>query len=1039
MKKIGKVMRLNKIIRKRFYFMLFLFIQGCSLVPLSQISNLNHQQKQDITLQFDTRTHRAIVNDMIVVDNKHILTCSYDKTIILTNIETGKVEKKFLGEIGPGFGQVYNIALSPDKKYLIAGGWFAEGGGYNNDKEGWIRVYDFQTGKLITVLKGHIDVNLGLKFNSDGKYIVSVGSVRTKLWSTSNFTLVKQFKNYPFEHFKVGQPIAMTQDFICLNNKLIYLNSYSEIYIRDAYSGTLIATNKKDPSTLSAFNGGEVKDKYYHMAASKKYIALTSRIADKIPIYNYNLKLVHTIFLNDGGGAVAFSPNGRYLIAVGSQIKHDDGSRFVNVYDTLNNFKKISSFKQFNSNVNIVDFINNNQAIAIDTAYKDIRIWDIYNPNKYTNIYSNGRPKTSAGIKGNTIIWNNLLRKGEHSPQTAAVHYRYFDLNTLTLEQKAINVKNFKLYPRKYKSYEISRANNHDYLILYKNGKQIRHYKDSNAFTFWSFYKNMIIAGDAVGAINIVSLDGEQKYILQGHTSKITSIHTDGDILVSSSFDKTIKLWKIPPVSNKIQIIKPLATLFIEDYNNWVLWTEEGYFTGIGNAPKDIYFHINQGYTSEAKAISINKLYDHFFRPDLIKMKLAGRDISKYTGGLTYKDVLKNLPPTIRINAISKNDINLNKRTVKLSFNVQESNNGGVGVIRIYQEGKLVKTIGNGKINRAAANTDTRIEEARLNKLSKQRQKEYLAQLETSVSKSINGTIDDSQLVGDVKVEELNNKAGLYTITLPIKAGKNNIAVEAFNKTNTIASYRASVDIDAKLRKRQPKIYVIAAGVNKFEQNNVSNLRFSENDAKSIAKEIKNATRYKTEVTLLIGKQVTKKNISKAIKKIKKKAHLEDKIIFYISTHGKSAKGRLYLVPQNNKKLKNWLNFEDLFTEIQSIAALDQIFIIDACESGKASDIMSSVYDAKASVLAKQSGVHVLMATTKGTFAFESANKNIKHGVFTNNILKALNDKKTDRNKDKKITIIELSDALKDPKYRVEHQFPIIRNVGEDTYIKKVK
>jgi hypothetical protein len=481
-----------------------------------------------------------------------------------------------------------------------------------------------------------------------------------------------------------------------------------------------------------------------------------------------------------------------------------------------------------------------------------------------------------------------------------------------------------------------------------------------------------------------------------------------------------------------------MGTLLISS-NEWILWTEEGYFTASQNGAKLIGFHINakEGIQKEAQWISIDKLYDHFFRPDLVKLKLQGADISQFTNGLTYEDVLKSPPPTVSIVKMSKKDINIKKRTATVNFNVTQNDDGGVGIIRIYQEGKLVKTIGEGKINREIANADKKLQEEKLNELSKHKQEEYLAQLDVS-SKAVNG-LDTSDLVGDVESEDIINKEGSFTVTLPIKAGENSISIEAFNKTNTVASYRESIKVNAKIKKRKPKIYVIAAGVNKFEQNNVSELKYSENDAKTVAKVIKNATEYKTEVTLLTGKKVTKENILKAIKNIKKKAHLEDKIVFYISTHGKAARGRLYLVPQNNKKLKNWINFEEIFKEIQAVAALDQIFIIDACESGQASDIMSSVYDAKASVLAKQSGVHLLMATTKGTFAFESADKNVKHGVFTNNILKALNEKTTDKNKNNKISIVELSETLQEPKYSVEHQFPIIRNVGEDTYIKKIK
>jgi len=128
--------------------------------------------------------------------------------------------------------------------------------------------------------------------------------------------------------------------------------------------------------------------------------------------------------------------------------------------------------------------------------------------------------------------------------------------------------------------------------------------------------------------------------------------------------------------------------------------------------------------------------------------------------------------------------------------------------------------------------------------------------------------------------------------------------------------------------------------------------------------------------------------------------------------------------------------------QIKSIAtamALEQVFIVDACESGKAKDIVTSIYDSKASVLAKQSGVHILLATTKGTFAFEHSDPSIKHGVFTNNILTALKDKTTDKNQDKKISVIELSKVLSSPKYTAKQQYPVIRNVGSDMKMRDLK
>ena len=148
--------------------------------------------------------------------------------------------------------------------------------------------------------------------------------------------------------------------------------------------------------------------------------------------------------------------------------------------------------------------------------------------------------------------------------------------------------------------------------------------------------------------------------------------------------------------------------------------------------------------------------------------------------------------------------------------------------------------------------------------------------------------------------------------------------------------------------------------------------------------------------------------------------------------------GKLYLVPYNNRNGENWIDFEQTFKAVQSIKALNQIFVIDACESGQANDIVSAVYDSKASVLAKSSGVHMLLATTKGTSAFESNDPNIKNGVFTHRVLSALRNRATDINRDSFITVKEVSKELRKPQSNADFQYPVIRNVGSDVRLEKL-
>ncbi|MCT7646869.1 caspase family protein, partial [Aliarcobacter butzleri] len=461
---------------------------------------------------------------------------------------------------------------------------------------------------------------------------------------------------------------------------------------------------------------------------------------------------------------------------------------------------------------------------------------------------------------------------------------------------------------------------------------------------------------------------------------------------------------------------------------------------------KYITWHMNQGYDKEAIRYDIGKFYDVFFRPDLVKLKLQGEDISKYTQGLTVKDALKNPPPEVKIinvdkkQIVNKNNlayaaqIDTKKDNVNVKFNVSDFG-GGVGTIRVYQEGKLIKTIGKSEIDKVIANVDTKIEE-------QEKEKKLSEYQQLALSKAINGEAlkIDEQITNSFDNDLIVNSSGDYEINVALKNGLNQISIEAFNKTNTITSFRSTVNINANIPERKPKLYAIVAGVNNFESNygnTLQNLKYAVNDAKSIS-DIASKSREKIfddiEIISLIGNQVTKDNIEAAFENISKKASLEDTILFYISTHGISANSKFYLLPSNNAQLTNLIEFNDIFKKSSELKSLNQIFIIDACQSGSANDIASAVYDSRASVLARSSGIHLLSASTSGTYAFE--NNEYKHSNFTYHILDSMKNKETDKNKDGFISVIELSDKLRNLDSN-EKQFPVIQNIGNDINLNK--
>lgn len=1014
--------------------------------------------------------------------NEYIVSSSLSGTFIIWNIKSGKVVfkiKRAATRVSSDFSVTKNgrfiLFMSTDKKLTLF------------DMLNLETVKDFSSKRYQKFSFINNDTNIVI-FDAESLKVVDIKTNK----------IVKQQK------VPLGNPINL----ILLNdNQIIYQKKYSnKFFIYDIQKNKVIKEVKLDGivgETLFNYNTKYLvttNDEYYKAyhfytvwdLANKKILYRIDKpyrsksklskngnmfivVSPKdLAIYIYNIsrgKLLKTIKYYPVTEYKSFLADDNYVL---NSSSIDQNRSKINKWDlklarvsrkTLSN--KIKYLLKFDGKNKKVLFVNRKNEVvekSIDIDIGDKTLNDNLNqlPTKYLIKYINRTGEVD--LYKNMIIKSNYVENNKYS-------LSIFDINTgkelkkINLLPNSHNVSSIKFINNGknilvsslntlHRSYHFWLGDEKEFNLIHmydinneKSTKVFSGHNDSITKLVLNKSETKLLSASLDGSIKLWNVENSKLLkTFRGHRKNakihlLSFVNNENNILSGSS-DGTIRLWDI-------QSAKEIAQFVSFENGGWLCMTEEGYF----NASKDVikYLNITKNTKKGIIALDINQLYDHFFRPDLVKLKLAGEDISKYTNGLAYQDALKNPPPKLSFKSIdnkkvktsgfSYDDINTKKVKVKLSFNVNEHDNGGVGLIRVYQEGKLIKTIGKGKINKQSANVDTLLEQDKLNTKIKENQKLYIASMSKSVGNDVNMSVEDT--IAKVKTSDITNKSGTFTLDVDLKSGKNEISIEAFNKTNTVTSYRENITINAAIPKHKPKLYAIVAGVNNFEHNNAKyRLKYSQNDAKAIkeAAEKQMGTVFdKVEVEYLIGKDVTQEKILQAANKIYKKARLEDTVLFYISTHGRAYKGKLYLVPYNNTSVKDWIDFEKTFKAVQSIKALNQVFVIDACESGKANDIVSSVYDSRASVLAKSSGVHVLLATTKGTYAFESPDKSVKNGVFTYKILQAMKDKSIDTNHDKVISILELSKRLKVPSNNADYQYPVIRNVGSDIQLEKIQ
>ena len=191
-------------------------------------------------------------------------------------------------------------------------------------------------------------------------------------------------------------------------------------------------------------------------------------------------------------------------------------------------------------------------------------------------------------------------------------------------------------------------------------------------------------------------------------------------------------------------------------------------------------------------------------------------------------------------------------------------------------------------------------------------------------------------------------------------------------------------------------------GINVYK-NPKYTLNYATADATSFKEAIeKNSSSIFSKInTLYIGdEKATKAGITAELDKVKIAAKPNDVFIFYYAGHGvMNEKKEFFLVPQDVTQLygaddalaQKGLSAKDLQQFSREIKAQKQLFVLDACQSAGALEVvaMRGAAEEKAiAQLARATGTHWL--TASGSEQFASEFKQLGHGTFTYVLLEAL-------------------------------------------------
>jgi WD40 repeat protein len=646
--------------------------------------------KRDLPiLQLDTGGHRGVIKGLAFTpDGKHVISAGNDKVIRVWDWETGKTVRTIRGEAGPGSeGKIFSMALSPDGRWLAAGGWMKV-----PDEAGHtVRLHDFASGNIVALLKGQSNGANSLAFSPDGKRLISGGFFgEAMLWDIERRALAHPLKGHTDHIYSAG----FTPD-----------GAYA---VTGSLDTQLKLWSVKDGKEFATLTGH--KDKIFAIAVSPT-AGLIASSSDDGEIRLWNAKTggyLRTLGTADSWvGMLVFSPDGKRLVSTCG------GGAACNlqpqiVWDVASG-RRLQQPKHHDNIVIAAAASPIGGLVATGGFNGDVQVWDIETGETKRVLVGGGKPVWGAvfSADGRRVGWGNTYKAGwkvnDYSepafevllPGSGQVLGRPGSLGSAAASA-------FVRARTTHAAYGLAHRTGRDpaqnaVLELMKDGKVEATIERGSAdgyqhrsYTFSPDGRSIISGGDN-GVLIAYDLKGNSLGEFIGHESEVWAVtpSPDGRLLVTGSADQTVRLWNL-------KTRELIVTLFYGSDGEWVMWTPQGYYTGSPGADRSVGWQVNKGPQSAADYVGADQLRQHLNRPDIVEKAiiLASADQAvAESPGTSFKlaDLLAKPVPKFRIVSPLSGSTERGGRT-PIKIDVEPVPNP-IKTIRVQVNGRLVEEL----------------------------------------------------------------------------------------------------------------------------------------------------------------------------------------------------------------------------------------------------------------------------------------------------------------------------------------------------------
>ena len=564
-------------------------------------------------IAINAEMHTAGVNNIATDrEEKLLATVSNDKTLKLWERKTGKLLKTIRPPIGSGSeGYLNAVALSPDGKTVVAGGHT----GSTWDGNYSVYFYDVATGAMQSRMGGYEKFVQRITYSKDGSRLaIGLGD---------------------------GGGISVHSS---VNHKRLFSDNK---FVNDI-SALGFDTNGK---LVAMSNGGDIKGfsegglSLYSIRAEKGKNISSASISPDNSMLVVGYKDHNTIEVrNAADGALAFELNdpvgrpwskGRFSAVAwsvdGSQVLAA-GIRYLNESDRN---KLIVSWSVKSQRVIERIALPVNENIGYLLPFQDGQLLFSPSHNAFGLVDNLGRE----------VYYKNLQRadffKGRqvfrvNSDATSVMFGFERDGNvraSFDFKKRRINTVNPEaddFLPPRYTAEGID-VQNWDFSAAPRLGKNkikgLMHDEISCALTVRHDDQGFFLGTNM--ALRSYNKTGTLNWMQKTNSSlwSITLSENDKTLIVAHG-DGTIRYYHADS-GEEIAAFYPHP-----DRKRWILWLPSGFFDHGPDSESLIGFHVNRGSDKEAMLVSVNQMYDTFYRPDIIDQAIVGKDISAYLKNL---------------------------------------------------------------------------------------------------------------------------------------------------------------------------------------------------------------------------------------------------------------------------------------------------------------------------------------------------------------------------------------------------------------------